>query len=316
MPTHSFSGAITAIITPFTADDAVDYNAFKRIVEAQKKAGISGIIVSGTTGESPTITSDEKLELVKVALDYQADDFKVFVGTGTNNTNATIEASKFYADFKDDKGRGVNGLLIVVPYYNKPNQDSMFAHFNAVAKAVPNTEVCVYNVPGRTVASLSPETFLYIAQENENITAIKDAVGDVCETTKIRNLLNEHLPTRNVQILSGDDMTFAPALLCGADGVISVASHITPEVFVRMIKAKKENDLATIGELHQKSLSFFQSLFLAPNPVPLKHLLAHMGYCESHVRLPLIPLNNESNLPKDLIRGLEHIKALEVPTIP
>lgn len=291
--THQpFSGVITAIVTPFTKQNTVDVDAFKQIVRMQKKSGISGIVVSGTTGESPTLSADEREELVKTALDEQSADFHIYVGTGSNDTRASVELSNYYAKFVHS-GKKVDGVMAVVPYYNKPSPTGLKAHFTAIAKSIFATPLCVYNVPGRTVTSLDVKTFIALAVDCKNIVAIKEAAGSVQVITELRRAIdaNLSLKSRDIQILSGDDATYAPALLCGADGVISVTSHIIPEALIEVLKAAREGRFADVRRWHLATYPLNTQIFSAPNPVLLKYALAKLGYCENILRLPLVCAN-------------------------
>ena len=223
--THGvFSGVMTAIATPFTSQQTLDLEAFKNLLKMQKKAGIHGVVVAGTTGESPTLSTEERFQLVQVALQEQTAEFHIYVGTGTNDTKSTLEQSIFYANFSSANGARVDGIMIVAPYYNRPNQTGLFEHFKTVCKSVGSTPVCLYNVPGRTGCTLAPPTFFKLALECENIVAVKEAAGDVRVISELAKLLNAHKFGRKIEILTGDDTTYAPALLCGATGVISMDS--------------------------------------------------------------------------------------------
>lgn len=284
-----FSGVLTAIVTPFTKQNQVDLPAFKNIVRMQKKMGIHGIVVSGTTGESPTLSSDERDALVKAALEERTDAFHVYVGTGSNDTQASVELSVRFANFSH-AGQKPDGVMAVVPYYNKPSPEGLKAHFSAIANAVPKTPLCIYNVPGRTVTSLPVKTFVEIAEHCANVAAVKEAAGNVQIVTELRRALSSSatLKARNIQILSGDDPTFAPAMLCGANGVISVTAHIIPEAMLEILKAAQEGRFADVQRLHLATYPINTQLFCAPNPVPLKYVLSKVGFCENVLRLPLV----------------------------
>lgn len=289
--THGvFSGVMTAIATPFTAQQTLDLEAFKNLLKMQKKAGIHGVVVAGTTGESPTLSTEERFQLVQVALQEQTAEFHIYVGTGTNDTKSTLEQSIFYANFSSANGARVDGIMIVAPYYNRPNQTGLFEHFKTVCKAVGSTPVCIYNVPGRTGCTLAPTTFFKLALECENILAIKEAAGDVLVVSELAKLLNAQKFNRKIEILSGDDTTYAPALLCGATGVISVSSHLIPGAMLQILKASQTNDFLTVQKLHLATLPLNSDLFCAPNPIGLKWALASLKVCQNTLRLPLTPL--------------------------
>lgn len=290
MSQPAFSGVLTAIATPFKKDLAIDDESFVKLLRLQKKAGIHGVVVAGTTGESPTLSDVEREHLVRIALSERTENFRIYVGTGTNDTRSSVEASAKYAGFKIDSGAKVDGVMAVVPYYNKPPQSGLYAHFRAISEAIGQAPLCVYNVPGRTGAALSPATFLKLAKDCTNIAAIKEAAGDVRIITELARGLKETVPNRNVEVLSGDDPTFAPALLCGATGVISVTTHVIPEAMLAIWRAAKENDLKRVQLLHQQTYPINTQFFCAPNPVPLKWALAQLGICENIMRAPLSPL--------------------------
>lgn len=284
-----FSGVLTAIATPFHSDGSIDEAGFTRLLQLQKNAGINGVVVSGTTGESPTLSELERETLVKLALRERTDSFKIYVGTGTNDTRSSIEASIKYTNFREGNAF-VDGVMAVVPYYNKPPQAGLFAHFKAIADAIPSGKLCVYNVPGRTGAALAPSTFLKLAQSCSNIVAIKEAAGDVRIVTELASGLKALKLGRTVEILSGDDPTYAPALLCGATGVISVTTHLIPEAMLAILEAKKKNDLVKLSELQLATYPINSQLFCAPNPVALKWALSHLNICGPTLRQPLSPL--------------------------
>ena len=293
----AFSGVMTAIATPFTKSGDIDQAAFRTLLRQQKKAGIHGVVVAGTTGESPTLGENEREVLVLLALEERTPQFRVYVGTGTNDTRSTLAASQKYAAMKNPvTDQCVDGVMVVVPYYNKPNQTGLFEHFKTIAQGIGDASLCVYNVPGRTGATLAPLTFVKLAKECKNIVAIKEAAGDVRIITELREGLAPVLRQRQVlqqpgiEILSGDDPTFAPALLCGATGVISVSTHLIPGAMVAMHQAFLKGDFAALQRLHLATYRLNSDLFCAPNPIALKWALAHLGVCEAHLRSPLSPL--------------------------
>lgn len=292
-PMGAFSGVLTAIATPFRASGDIDLPAFERLLKLLAAAGTHGVVVAGTTGESPTLTLDEKTTLVRTALAHRTDHFRVYVGTGSNDTKETIETSLSFGALQGDHGQKVDGVMAVVPYYNKPSQAGQFAHFSAVAKALGRTPLCLYNVPGRTGVALSVATATRLFEAHNNIVAIKEAAGNVGIITELARALAPVQARRPIEILSGDDPTFAPALLCGATGVISVTTHLIPKAMVGMWKAARENDLATLSKLHAATYPVNTELFCAPNPCPLKWALAKLGLCENVLRLPLAPIEEK-----------------------
>ena len=290
MERKPFSGALTAIVSPFRPDLSIDSESFLKIIKVQKNAGINGIIVSGTTGESPTLTLSEKLSLLELALSEQSESFQIYAGTGTNCTASTLEEIRMISSFRS-QGKKVDGVMAVVPYYNKPNQAGLGMHFSEVAHSIPNTPLCLYNVPGRTACQLLPETFAALAKGFSNIVAIKEASGDVLAMTQLQLHLSKAALSRSIEVLSGDDATFPASLVTGAKGVISVTSHVIPRTIVGLLKAAQEGDLETVRALNTAAFPLSIGLFCAPNPVPVKYALSLHGLCTPAVRAPLAPLS-------------------------
>lgn len=286
-----FTGVLTALATPFKVDLSLDIDALHNLLKSQKSSGVHGVVVCGTTGESPTLTKDEKDTLVAASLEYQDDTFKVYVGTGSNSTQETIELSKHYATFRA-QGRSVTGIMVVTPYYNKPTQTGLQNHFLAVAHAVGDTPICLYNVPGRTGCTLQPKTIIEIAHQARNIVAIKEAAGDIRVITELRRALTQANLAQQVSILSGDDPTYAAAMLCGADGVISVTTHLIPEAMLEIWSSARTGDFTRVTQLHLATYPVNTELFCAPNPIPLKWALGTIGLCQNVLRPPLSPLED------------------------
>ncbi|MEY4065264.1 MAG: hypothetical protein RIR26_1472 [Pseudomonadota bacterium] len=305
MTIKPFTGVLTALATPFKPDLSIDVPALRRLLQLQKQSGLHGVVVCGTTGESPTLLKEEKDLLVATALEYQSDSFRIFVGTGSNSTQETIETTKHFASFKAHN-QSPAGVMVVTPYYNKPTQTGLKEHFLATAAAVPHTPVCLYNVPGRTGCSLQPKTLVEIASSATNVVAIKEAAGDVRVVSEMAIALKEAGLQTRVGILSGDDPTFAPALLCGASGVISVTTHLIPSAMLSMWKAAQKGDFALLSELHLKTYPVNTQLFCAPNPIPLKWALSHLGLIDNVLRPPLSAL--EENEVKAVAQSLEKVK--------
>lgn len=294
----AFSGVMTAIATPFTTSGSIDQAAFKKLLQLQKQAGIHGVVVAGTTGESPTLSEEERDLLVTLALEESTDSFHVYVGTGTNDTRTTVAASRKYASFKSPNGKTPQGVMVVTPYYNKPTQRGLVEHFTAVSEGLPRgAALCVYNVPGRTACTLAVASFLTLVGKCSNIVAIKEAAGDVRVITELKNGLTALNVGRRVEILSGDDPTFAPALLCGASGVISVSSHIIPGAMLDMLKAAQTGALERLQAIHLAAYPVNTELFCAPNPVPLKWALAHLAVCQGTLRGPLAAFTEAEGVP-------------------
>jgi len=278
-------GVYTALITPFNKSNEVDLGAFKRVLCDQVEAGVAGVIPCGTTGESPTLTQQEKKLLITTCVEtLKGTNVKVLAGTGSNSTPDTIEFSKWASD------QGVNGLLLVTPYYNKPSQTGLQVHFRQVADAV-SCEVMLYNVPGRTGVSLTAESISELST-HPRITSLKEATGNVAFTSEIIDVLNAK--GRKIDILGGDDATFLPLLSVGAVGVVSVASNLFPRAMVAIQKAMEAGRLEEARSIHQKFYPLFRDLFVESNPVPVKVALSITHGYESYVRAPLSPLSVSS----------------------
>ncbi|APJ04315.1 4-hydroxy-tetrahydrodipicolinate synthase [Silvanigrella aquatica] len=283
-----FSGVITAIATPFHDKGEIDFKAFDSLLAYQKKAGIHGAVVLGTTGENAALSEQESEALVLAALEHQTENFHIYVGTGTNYTKTTIEKSIKYSQLKSAQGKKTNGVMVVTPYYNKPSQSCLVKHYNEVAQAVKDTPLCIYNVPSRTGINLLPQTLANIVLENENVVAIKEAAGNVNAIVEMRNALDQ-INKQNVLILSGDDATYAPALLCGASGVISVTSHIIPKVLIQILEAYQKGNFKELQRLHLATYCINNGIFAVPNPIGVKWMLSHLGICGKTLRAPLYP---------------------------
>jgi 4-hydroxy-tetrahydrodipicolinate synthase len=270
-------GVYTALITPFNSKNEIDLPAFKKILEDQRAAGVAGVIPCGTTGETPTLSLEEKKQLIVTAIEtLRGRGVKVIAGTGTNDTAETIEFSRWASEHKAD------GILVVTPYYNKPSQAGLEAHFRAVADAV-DCEVILYNVPGRTGVSLTAPTVAQLFKHPNNRTNT-EATANVAFTSEI-------LDHAQIDVLSGDDATYLPLLSIGAVGVISVASNLFPRAMVAIQKAMDAGNVAEARAIHQKFYPLFRDLFVDSNPVPIKYAMEHAGFCQARVRAPLAPLS-------------------------
>lgn len=292
-------GAFTALVTPFTADGAIDEAAFRRLVRWQVMAGIDGLVPCGTTGETPTLSTAEREWLIATTVEIVAerpsrDRIPVIAGTGTNDTAATIAATRRAAEL------GADAALVVAPYYNRPDARMLEAHFRAVADdgALP---IVVYNVPSRTGANIDAATFLRLA-EHPRIAAIKEASGNL---EQIARICRER--PRHVAVLAGDDAWTLPILALGGDGVISVASNEIPGDLVSLCAAARAGDPDGARRIHERWLPLFLGNFVgAPNPVPVKAALALMGLIETdHVRAPLLPLD-----PDGIARMADTLRSL------
>ena len=295
-----FSGVITAIATPFDKRGEIDYQAFDTLLTYQKKAGIHGVVVLGTTGENSALSEQESESLVLAALSHQDKNFHIYVGTGTNYTKSTIEKSVKYSKLKTPSGKTPDGVMVVTPYYNKPSQSCLIKHYSEVASAVKDTPFCIYNVPSRTGINMLPQTLVSISLENENIVAIKEAAGNINAIVEMRNALNQ-ANKHNVKILSGDDATYAPALLCGAEGVISVTSHIIPKALIQILEAFKKGEIMEMQKLQLATYCINNGIFAVPNPIGIKWMLSHLGICGTTLRAPLYPAEGKE---EELLKGI------------
>ncbi len=272
-----FTGVITAIVTPFRGD-AVDEEALRKLCDEQIAAGIDGIVPVGTTGESPTLTFDEHIRVIKVVVDAVKKRVPVIAGTGSNSTREAIELSQAAQKV------GADGLLLVTPYYNKPGQDHLYRHFKAVVEAVPLPTI-VYNVPGRTGCDLLPDTIARLC-DLPAVVGVKEATGSSLRASQIIAKVGDRLA-----VLSGDDATAFSLYAVGARGCISVVSNVAPRDMSAMWDAAAAGDWKKARELHYKLLPLGEDLFIEANPVPVKAALAMMGRIADELRPPLYPLS-------------------------
>lgn len=279
-----FGEVLTAMVTPFDNKGSVDYSKVEKLTAYLAENGSDSIVVTGTTGESPTLTHDEELEILSSAKRAVMNNKKIIMGTGSNSTETAVMMAK-----KAEK-EGADGILTVVPYYNKPSQKGMIAHFSAIASAV-NLPIILYNIPSRTGVNMSVETAKYLTETHENIVAIKQSFGDLDVITDYK--LN--LP-KDVAIYSGDDSLTLPMLSVGAHGVVSVASHLWGKEIKSMIRNFKTGDVSAAKNMHYKLYPIMKKLFMAPNPVPVKAALSRKGIIEEFVRSPLVTLDAEEKL--------------------
>ncbi|ATS18020.1 4-hydroxy-tetrahydrodipicolinate synthase [Parathermosynechococcus lividus PCC 6715] len=274
-----FGRVITAMITPFRADGAIAYDVAAALAEHLVANGSDSLVVCGTTGESPTLTWEEEFQLFQTVQQAVAGKAKVIAGTGSNSTREAIHATTKAAEL------GLDGALLVVPYYNKPPQEGLEAHFRAIATAVPEFPLMLYNIPGRTGQNLLPETVVRLA-ELPNIVAIKEASGNLDQASALRSQLPD-----TFRIYSGDDSLTLPLLAVGGYGVVSVASHLVGIQLQHMIQAYIQGNTATATALHCQLLPLFKALFVTTNPIPIKAALALQGWSVGDPRLPLVAAN-------------------------
>ncbi|GAB7388277.1 4-hydroxy-tetrahydrodipicolinate synthase [Bacillaceae bacterium] len=277
-----FGTLITAMVTPFDDELRVDLTKTTALVEHLIHTGSDAIVVAGTTGESPTLTKEEKLELFAHVVKTANGRAKVIAGTGGNNTSESIALTKKAEEL------GVDGIMLVVPYYNKPSQEGMYQHFKAIAEST-SLPIMLYNIPGRSAVNMSVETVVRLA-EIDNIVAIKEASGDLSQMA----FIIEKTPD-DFALYSGDDKFTLPVLAIGGKGVVSVASHVVGHEMKEMMQAFAAGDLQKAAAMHRELLPLFEGLFIAPNPVPVKKALQLKGLDVGSVRLPLVPLTAEES---------------------
>jgi 4-hydroxy-tetrahydrodipicolinate synthase len=284
-----FRGTFTAVVTPFR-NGAIDFAALEKLIEVQIAAGITGIVAVGTTAESPTLTHDEKHEIIERVVKIAKGRCQVIAGAGTNSTRDSIEAAKFA------EKAGADGALLVAPYYNKPSQEGLFRHFKAIADAT-KLPVMLYNIPGRCGVDILPDTVIRLAQNCRNIVSIKEASGSVERVAELRRRLPNEFT-----IMSGDDGLTLPFMSVGAAGVVSVASNLFPEELCALVRACESGDFKSAESLHRRMGPIFKDLFIEPNPVPAKTALAWRGAMTFEVRLPLCEMAeaNQARLRKTL----------------
>jgi 4-hydroxy-tetrahydrodipicolinate synthase len=266
-----------ALITPFREDESVDYNALLRLVDYQLQNGTDYLVVLGTTAETPTLTEDEKKQIIELVVSKVNSRIPVILGEGGNNTRAIVEKLK-RTDYA-----GIDGILSVVPYYNKPSQDGIYQHYKAISEASP-LPVIAYNVPGRTGVNMTANTTLRIANELRNIVAVKEASGNMTQMDDIIKRKPDHF-----DVISGDDGITFPLITLGAIGVISVIGNAFPREFSRMTRLAIEGDDASALTIHHSFNELFNLLFVDGNPAGVKCMLNMMGYIENKLRLPLVP---------------------------
>lgn len=279
-----FEGTFTALITPFARNGAVDFGKLRELVEQQIAAGISGLVPVGTTGESPTLSPKEHMEVIRLVIETTAGRVPIIAGTGANATNEALALTREAIQL------GANATLQVTPYYNKPNDQGLIRHFSAVADL--GLPVVLYNIPGRSARELSPPLIAELAK-HPNIACVKEAGGRVNRISQILSLC--HIP-----ILSGDDALTLPMIALGARGVISVATHVAPKPICTMVQAALAGNWTQARTIHYQLYPLFSNLFLDTNPIPVKAALEMMGFCPAVYRLPLCPMHDA---PREKLRA-------------
>jgi 4-hydroxy-tetrahydrodipicolinate synthase len=276
-----FEGTFTALVTPFL-DQHLDEAAFEELIETQISAGITGIVPVGTTGESPTLDYDEHHRVIELAVQIAKGRCKVIAGTGSNCTKEAVELTV------EAERLGADAALVVAPYYNKPTQSGLIAHYSAIAEAT-KLPIMLYSIPGRCGIEISVETVVTLAKQHSNIVALKEAGGSVERISQLRSVLPEAF-----QLLSGDDSLTLPFLSVGAVGVVSVASNVVPASVVELVKTALSGSYSSARTQHFHLYPLFKELFVESNPAPAKFALARLGLMKEDVRLPLAPLSEAS----------------------
>jgi 4-hydroxy-tetrahydrodipicolinate synthase len=270
----------TAMVTPFDNKGNVDFSRTTQLVEYLTTNGTDSLVITGTTGESATLTTEEKIALFQHVVKVVDGRIPVIAGTGTNNTHASISLTK------KAEAAGVDGIMLVVPYYNKPNQEGLFQHFKAIAMST-NLPVMLYNIPGRSAVNMSVDTIVRLSLI-DNIVAVKEASGDLTAMTEIITRTSG-----DFQLYSGDDGITLPVLSIGGNGIISVASHIIGNEMQDMIRSYENGEVSKAAKIHQRLLPVMKAMFIAPNPSSLKTALQIKGLDMGSVRLPLVPLTEK-----------------------
>ncbi len=284
-----FRGTFTALVTPFR-DGAIEISPFEKLIETQIAAGITGIVAVGTTGESPTLSHEEREQVIRLAVTTANKRCEVLAGTGSNVTHHAV------ADTQMAEKLGADGALLVAPYYNKPSQEGLFRHFKAIADGT-SLRVMLYNIPGRCGVDIGPDTVARLATECRNIVSIKEAGGSVERVSELRRRLPE-----SFTILSGDDSLTLPFMSVGAAGVVSVVSNLFPAEVCALVRGFESGDVKLAQKLHRKLFPLFKDLFIEPNPVPIKTALGWRGDMSSECRLPLCEMTapNQAQLRKTI----------------
>jgi 4-hydroxy-tetrahydrodipicolinate synthase len=282
-----FAGTYTALITPFR-NGQVDYDGFRKLIEAQIVGGVDGIVPVGTTGESPTLSHEEHRDVIKAAVEIAAGRIKVVGGTGSNSTEEAINLTQ------DAEKAGADGALIVAPYYNKPSPEGLYRHFHAIAQAT-KLPIILYSIPGRCGIEISVPVVARLAKDCPNIVAIKEAGGTVERVSQLRQAVPD-----TFEIISGDDSLTVPFISVGAVGVISVASNVAPAQVSELVRAARDGQMARAEQLHRRLYPLFKNLFIESNPAPAKYALSLTMNLSPELRLPLVEMSEEN---RQLVRG-------------
>ena len=277
-----FHSSYTALLTPFK-DNKVDYSSYKELIDFQINNGTHGLVPVGTTGESPTLSHDEHKKLIEVCIEQSNGRVPVIAGAGSNSTSEAVDFVKHACS------AGANGLLVVTPYYNKPTQSGLLAHYNELIKHA-SKPIIIYDIPGRSVIQMTDETMAKLAQD-QFIVGVKDATADLTRPTRLQNIIGD-----NFIQLSGEDGTALAYLAAGGHGCISVTANIAPNLLSRMHNAWKQGDINTAQEINKKLMPLHDALFCETSPGPLKYAASLLGICSSDARLPIVEIEEDSKL--------------------
>lgn len=277
-------GCSTALVTPFKKNGSIDDDCFRKLIARQIKGGVNLLVPCGTTGESVTMSDSERLHVIRMTVEVaKGAKAKVIAGTGSNNTAATIDFTRKAREV------GADAALVVAPYYNKPTQAGMFAHFSEIARSVREFPIMLYNVPGRTSSNISAETTLKLAEKFDNIVATKEASGNFSQVMEI--MKNR---SKNFKVFSGDDATALPFISLGGDGLVSVCSNEIPKETSRMVAYALAGSMRFARRIHFKYLDLMEANFIESSPAPCKFVMKEMGLLEENLRLPLVPITKET----------------------
>jgi 4-hydroxy-tetrahydrodipicolinate synthase len=276
-------GCATALVTSFKADGGIDEDRLRTLVDRQINGGVRLLVPCGTTGESATMSEDEDQRVIGITVEVARGRARIIAGTGSNSTAAAIEYSQRARDL------GADAVLQVAPWYNKPTQEGLYAHFRAIAESIPDTPIMLYNVPGRTSSNIAAQTVLRLAKDYENIVAIKEASGNL---TQIMEILRDR--PANFCVLSGDDAVTLPLIALGAEGIVSVASNEIPDLMSRLTALALDGNWTEARALHYRLLPLMEINFIESSPGPVKAAMAMMGLLEENFRLPLVPIQEQS----------------------
>jgi len=284
-----FHSSYTALLTPFK-DNKVDYSSYKELIDFQINNGTHGLVPVGTTGESPTLSHDEHKKLIEVCIEQSNGRVPVIAGAGSNSTSEAVDFVKHACS------AGADGLLVVTPYYNKPTQSGLLAHYNELIKHA-SKPIIIYDIPGRSVIQMTDETMAKLAQD-QFIVGVKDATADLTRPTRLQNIIGD-----NFIQLSGEDGTALSYLAAGGHGCISVTANIAPDLLSRMHNAWKQGDINTAQEINKKLMPLHDALFCETSPGPLKYAASLLGICSSDARLPIVEIEEDSKLKvKDALK--------------